>query len=61
MSRKPAAVQADSPIGAAVALMHGADIRHLLVMEGDRLTGSSPAGTWGASRGTVRRRSCPRP
>jgi len=39
MSRKPAAVQADSPIGAAVALMHGADIRHLLVMEGDRLTG----------------------
>ncbi len=39
MSRKPAAVQADSPIGAAVALMHGAEIRHLLVMEGDRLTG----------------------
>ena len=39
MSRKPVAVQADSPIGAAVALMHGAEIRHLLVMEGDRLTG----------------------
>lgn len=39
MSRKPAAVQADSPIGAAVALMHSAEIRHLLVMEGDRLTG----------------------
>ena len=35
MSRKPAAVQADSPIGAAVALMHSAEI----VMEGDRLTG----------------------
>jgi CBS domain-containing protein len=39
MSRKPVAVQADSPIGAAVALMHAAGIRHLLVMEGDRLTG----------------------
>ena len=39
MSRKPATVQADSPIGAAVARMHGAEIRHLLVMEGDRLTG----------------------
>lgn len=39
MSRKPAAVQADSPIGAAVALMRGAEIRHVLVMEGDRLTG----------------------
>ena len=39
MSRKPEAVQADSPIGAAVALMHSAEIRHLLVMEGDRLTG----------------------
>ena len=39
MSRKPVAVQADSPVGAAVALMHAAGIRHLLVMEGDRLTG----------------------
>jgi len=39
MTRKPVAVQEDSPIGAALALMRGAEIRHLLVMDGDRLTG----------------------
>ena len=60
MSRKPAAVQADSPIGAAVRADAGREVRHLLVMEGDRLTGIPPAGTWGASWATWRRRSCPR-
>ena len=58
MSRNPVAVQAASPIGAAVALMHGAEIRHLLVMEGDRLTGILSSRDLGASWATYRRRSC---
>ena len=52
MSRKPATVQADSPIGAAVALMHQArDSPPLLVMGADRLTGILSSRGSGAPRG----------
>jgi CBS domain-containing protein len=39
MTRKPATVPEDSPIGAALARMQSAEIRHLLVMDGERLSG----------------------
>jgi len=39
MTRKPATVPEDSSIGAALARMQGAEIRHLLVVDGDRLSG----------------------
>ena len=39
MTRKPAMVPEDSSISAALARMQGAEIRHLLVGDGDRLSG----------------------
>jgi CBS domain-containing protein len=39
MSRAPAQVTEDASIGTALARMQSADVRHLLVMDGDRLCG----------------------
>ena len=39
MTRAPAQVTEDASIGTALARMRSADIRHLLVMDGDRLCG----------------------
>ncbi len=39
MSKPPMAVVEDTPIRDAVALMQGADVRHVLVFEGPVLTG----------------------
>jgi len=39
MSRPPLAVAEDTPIRVAIAQMEHADVRHLLVMDGDRLSG----------------------
>lgn len=39
MTREPAQVTEDASIGTALARMRSADIRHLLVMDGDRLCG----------------------
>lgn len=39
MSKPPVAVAEDTTVGAAVALMDRADVRHLLVMDGPVLTG----------------------
>jgi acetoin utilization protein AcuB len=39
MTRKPAAVPEDASVGAALARMQSAQVRHLLVMDGDRLSG----------------------
>jgi len=39
MSRAPARVTEDASIGTALARMRSADVRHLLVMDGDRLCG----------------------
>ncbi len=39
MTRRPAQVTEDASIGTALARMRSADVRHLLVMDGDRLCG----------------------
>jgi len=39
MTREPAHVAEDASIGTALARMQSQDVRHLLVMEGDRLCG----------------------
>lgn len=39
MTRKPETVPEDSSIGAALARMQSAEVRHLLVVDGDRLSG----------------------
>lgn len=39
MTRQPAMIGEDSPLGAALARMRKDGIRHLLVMDGDRLSG----------------------
>jgi len=39
MSKAPLAVTEDSPIRDAVSLMQGAEVRHLLVLDGSVLTG----------------------
>jgi CBS domain-containing protein len=39
MTREPVQVPDDSSIAAALARMRSADVRHLLVMDGDRLCG----------------------
>jgi CBS domain-containing protein len=39
MTRAPAQVTEEASIGTALARMQSADVRHLLVMEGDRLCG----------------------
>jgi len=39
MTREPAQVSEDASIGTALARMRSADVRHLLVLDGDRLCG----------------------
>ena len=39
MTRQPLSVTVDCPIRQALGLMQGAGVRHLLVLDGDRLTG----------------------
>lgn len=39
MSRSPVAVPPERPLGQVIALMRGEGIRHVLVMDGDRLAG----------------------
>ena len=39
MTKQPATVAPDSSIGAALGRMHSAEVRHLLVVDADRLVG----------------------
>lgn len=39
MTREPVSVPVDCPVSQALATMHALGVRHLLVMDGDRLTG----------------------
>lgn len=46
MTRQPASVAPDSSIGAALARMRSAEVRHLLVVDADRLVGIVSQRDW---------------
>jgi len=59
MTRNPAAVPPETPVGEVARLMRTEDIRHVLVVDGEALVGSPPTATFAGTHSTSRRTSRP--